>query len=142
GLRQVLVDNLHFSPVARVADAGVEEVFDLSVPATHAFVGNGIVNHNTVNTPEDTSVEEIEMLHMEAWKLGLKAVAIYRDNCKVAQPLATAKKGQGESGFDVAGSGTSDGAPVDAALAARVAELEQEIERHVIFTKQPVRERL
>ncbi len=46
----------------------------------------------TVNMPEDATVEAIEQLHIEAWKLGLKAVAIYRDNCKVAQPLSMAKK--------------------------------------------------
>jgi ribonucleoside-diphosphate reductase alpha chain len=42
--------------------------------------------------PETATVEDIEALHMESWKLGLKAVAIYRDNCKVAQPLSMAKK--------------------------------------------------
>ena len=42
--------------------------------------------------PEDATVEEVEQLHIDAWKLGVKAVAIYRDNCKVAQPLSTAKK--------------------------------------------------
>jgi ribonucleoside-diphosphate reductase alpha chain len=42
--------------------------------------------------PEEATVEEVEKLHMESWKLGLKAVAIYRDNCKVAQPLSMAKK--------------------------------------------------
>lgn len=47
----------------------------------------------TVNMPEEATVEEIEQLHIESWQLGLKAVAIYRDNCKVAQPLSTAKKG-------------------------------------------------
>ena len=46
----------------------------------------------TVNTPEETTVEELEDLHIAAWRLGLKSVAIYRDNCKVAQPLATQKK--------------------------------------------------
>jgi ribonucleoside-diphosphate reductase alpha chain len=46
----------------------------------------------TVNMPEEVSVEDVEQLHIEAWELGLKAVAIYRDNCKVAQPLAMAKK--------------------------------------------------
>jgi ribonucleoside-diphosphate reductase alpha chain len=46
----------------------------------------------TVNMPEDVTIEEVEQLHMESWKLGLKAVAIYRDNCKVAQPLSMAKK--------------------------------------------------
>ena len=67
-------------------------MFDVAVPANQAFVGNGIVNHNTVNMPEDASVEEVEALHMLSWKLGVKAVAIYRDNCKVGQPLSTAKK--------------------------------------------------
>ena len=91
-LRQIVDADLHFSEVATAGDAGEREVFDLSVPVTHAFVGNGIVNHNTVNMPEEATVEDVEQLHVEAWRLGLKAVAIYRDNCKVAQPLSTAKK--------------------------------------------------
>jgi ribonucleoside-diphosphate reductase alpha chain len=45
----------------------------------------------TVNLPESATVEEIEQVYMESWKLGLKATAIYRDNCKVGQPLADAK---------------------------------------------------
>ena len=88
----ILDDDLHLSPVVAVADDGEREVFDVAVPANQAFVGNGIVNHNTVNMPEDASVEEVEALHMLSWKLGVKAVAIYRDNCKVGQPLSTAKK--------------------------------------------------
>ena len=46
----------------------------------------------TVNMPEDVTVEDVEGIHLLAWELGLKAVAIYRDNCKVGQPLSTAKK--------------------------------------------------
>jgi ribonucleoside-diphosphate reductase alpha chain len=42
--------------------------------------------------PEEATVEDIEQIHIDAWKMGLKAVAIYRDNCKVAQPLSMAKK--------------------------------------------------
>ena len=91
-LEIVLQQNLHFSPVATVREAGVREVYDLSVPVTHAFVGNGIVNHNTVNLPEEITVEEISQLFIESWQLGVKAIAIYRDNCKVAQPLS--KKGE------------------------------------------------
>ena len=91
-LREVIEGNLHFSPVASVADAGEAEVFDLSVPGTHAFVANGIVNHNTVNMPESATVEDVEKIYFEGWKLGLKALAIYRDNCKVGQPLSIAKK--------------------------------------------------
>ena len=60
-LRQVIDGNLHFSPVAAIRDAGEAEVFDLSVPETHAFVANGIVNHNTVNLPESATVEDIEI---------------------------------------------------------------------------------
>lgn len=58
--------------------------------AVQPFLSGAI--SKTVNMPEDATVEEVEQLHMEAWKLGLKAVAIYRDNCKVAQPLSMAKK--------------------------------------------------
>ncbi len=87
----VLERNLHFSPVESVTEAGIHEVFDVSVPVTHAFVGNGIVNHNTVNLPEETTVEEITQLLTQAWRLGVKAIAIYRDNCKVAQPLSGQK---------------------------------------------------
>jgi adenosylcobalamin-dependent ribonucleoside-diphosphate reductase len=90
--RTVLRDNLHFSPVSSVEDAGQREVFDLSVPVQHAFVGNGIVNHNTVNMPEHVTVEDVEQAYLEGWKLGLKALAIYRDNCKVGQPLSADRK--------------------------------------------------
>jgi ribonucleoside-diphosphate reductase alpha chain len=91
-LRQVVDGSLHFAPVVAATDAGEAEVYDLSVPATHAFVGNGIVNHNTVNVPENTTVEDVERIYFEGWRLGLKALAIYRDNCKVGQPLSDAKE--------------------------------------------------
>ncbi|MGH8902171.1 MAG: hypothetical protein ACRDYA_10930 [Egibacteraceae bacterium] len=91
-LQRVLVDNLHFSKVDSVTDEGEREVFDISVPTTHAFVGNGVVNHNTVNLPESATVEDLEHLYLEGWRCGLKALAIYRDNCKVAQPLSLAAK--------------------------------------------------
>lgn len=59
--------------------------------AVQPFLSGAI--SKTVNMPEEATIEDVEQLHMEAWKLGLKAVAIYRDNCKVAQPLSMAKKG-------------------------------------------------
>ncbi len=43
----------------------------------------------TVNMPSDATVEDIEAIYMQAWELGLKAVAIYRDGCKRSQPLST-----------------------------------------------------
>jgi ribonucleoside-diphosphate reductase alpha chain len=45
----------------------------------------------TVNMPESATVEEVEEIYYEGWKLGLKALAIYRDNCKVGQPLSASK---------------------------------------------------
>jgi ribonucleoside-diphosphate reductase alpha chain len=58
--------------------------------AAQPFISGAI--SKTVNMPEEASVEEVEQLFIESWKLGLKAVAIYRDNCKVAQPLSADKK--------------------------------------------------
>jgi len=58
--------------------------------AVQPFLSGAI--SKTVNMPEEASVEDIEKLHMLSWELGIKAVAIYRDNCKVGQPLSTAKK--------------------------------------------------
>jgi ribonucleoside-diphosphate reductase alpha chain len=58
--------------------------------AVQPFLSGAI--SKTVNMPEEATVEDIEQIHIESWKLGLKAVAIYRDNCKVAQPLSMAKK--------------------------------------------------
>jgi ribonucleotide reductase alpha subunit len=46
----------------------------------------------TVNLPESATVEDVERVYVEGWKLGLKALAIYRDNCKVGQPLSLASK--------------------------------------------------
>ncbi len=63
--------------------------------AVQPFLSGAI--SKTVNMPEEATIEDVEELHLEAWKLGMKAVALYRDNCKVAQPLATQKKG-GETG--------------------------------------------
>ncbi|MEU6550921.1 vitamin B12-dependent ribonucleotide reductase [Streptomyces sp. NPDC046915] len=46
----------------------------------------------TVNMPESATVEEVEEIYFEAWKMGIKALAIYRDNCKVGQPLSAKTK--------------------------------------------------
>ncbi len=57
--------------------------------AVQPFLSGAI--SKTVNLPEEVSVEEIEKIYLDSWKMGLKAVALYRDNCKVAQPLSTSK---------------------------------------------------
>jgi ribonucleoside-diphosphate reductase alpha chain len=58
--------------------------------AVQPFLSGAI--SKTVNMPESATVEEVEQLHIDAWQMGLKAIAIYRDNCKVAQPLSGKKK--------------------------------------------------
>jgi ribonucleoside-diphosphate reductase alpha chain len=58
--------------------------------AVQPFISGAI--SKTVNMPEDVTVEDVEQLFIEGWRLGLKALAIYRDNCKVGQPLSANKK--------------------------------------------------
>jgi ribonucleoside-diphosphate reductase alpha chain len=84
--------------------------------------------------PEEATVEDIEQLHIDAWNLGIKAVAIYRDNCKVAQPLATTK---------MASAAVSPAMAHDQELAVKVSELEQALQHQTtVVVKQPIRERL
>ncbi len=58
--------------------------------AVQPFISGAI--SKTVNMPETVTVEEVRDLFVDAWKLGVKAIAIYRDNCKVAQPLSSKEK--------------------------------------------------
>lgn len=72
--------------------------------AAQPFISGAI--SKTVNLPENATVEDIYETYVEAWKLGLKAIAIYRDNSKRSQPLATAKekeKTQASVAAEVAG---------------------------------------
>ncbi len=57
--------------------------------AAQPFLSGAI--SKTVNLPEAASVEEIADVYLQGWKLGLKALAVYRDNCKVGQPLSAGK---------------------------------------------------
>jgi ribonucleoside-diphosphate reductase alpha chain len=91
--------------------------------AAQPFLSGAI--SKTVNMPEEATIEEIEELHMMSWELGIKAVAIYRDNCKVGQPLSTAKK-DGEKG-------TADAAAAATQVVERVVEK---------IVNQPVRQKL
>jgi ribonucleoside-diphosphate reductase alpha chain len=59
--------------------------------AVQPFISGAI--SKTVNLPETVTVDEVSQLFVESWKLGVKAIAIYRDNCKVAQPLSGKKDG-------------------------------------------------
>jgi ribonucleoside-diphosphate reductase alpha chain len=69
--------------------------------AAQPFLSGAI--SKTVNLPESATVEEIEDVYFQGWKLGLKALAIYRDNCKVSQPLSDGKASKdGKSAADEA----------------------------------------
>ena len=60
--------------------------------AVQPFISGAI--SKTVNMPEEATVEDVMNLYRDSWKLGVKAIAIYRDNCKVAQPLSSSGSGQ------------------------------------------------
>lgn len=89
--------------------------------AIQPFVSGAI--SKTVNMPEQATVEDVEKIYFEGWKLGLKALAIYRDNCKVGQPLSVAKSNK-----------------TAAETQAPAAEVEKVVEKVVEY--RPVRKRL
>ncbi len=110
--------------------------------AVQPFISGAI--SKTVNLPEDVTVEDVEDVYMQAWKLGLKAVAIYRDNCKISQPLTITKKGAGEQvavGGDVYPPGSLPEAH-DRELAAKIEDLESRLKSEMVVVKKPIRERL
>ncbi|HEY4993687.1 MAG TPA: vitamin B12-dependent ribonucleotide reductase, partial [Nakamurella sp.] len=69
--------------------------------AAQPFLSGAI--SKTVNLPETATVEEIEDVYLQGWKLGLKALAVYRDNCKVGQPLSDAKAKGADSAVEAGG---------------------------------------
>ncbi|MFY1598881.1 vitamin B12-dependent ribonucleotide reductase [Micromonospora sp. WMMD737] len=89
--------------------------------AVQPFISGAI--SKTVNMPEQATVEDVEKIYFEGWKLGLKALAIYRDNCKVGQPLSVAKPNKAAATTEVP-----------------AAEVEKVVEKVVEY--RPVRKRL
>lgn len=84
--------------------------------AAQPFLSGAI--SKTVNLPETATVEEIEDVYLQSWKLGLKATAIYRDNCKVGQPMSS---GKGENkGTDSNKTTTTEAAPVETKVVEKV----------------------
>src|SRR6478736_1796741 len=82
--------------------------------AAQPFLSGAI--SKTVNLPESATVEEIEDVYLQSWKLGLKATAIYRDNCKVGQPLSG---GKGENKGEAATAQAAE-APVEAKVVEKI----------------------
>ena len=73
--------------------------------------------------PEEATISDIEELHLLSWQLGLKAVAVYRDNCKVGQPLSTAKKEGAEDSTPAAASASQ--------VIERIVEHPADIQGHI-----------
>ncbi len=103
--------------------------------AAQPFISGAI--SKTVNMPSECSVDDIRHTYVEAWKMGLKCVAIYRDGSKRSQPLNTKKTNEA-----VDKTAAAVAAPVTASLEARVKELENEVSRLQIESGKPLRRRL
>jgi ribonucleoside-diphosphate reductase alpha chain len=103
--------------------------------AAQPFLSGAI--SKTVNLPEQASVEDIMDTYIEGWKLGLKAIAIYRDGSKRSAPVVTDKKkhGTGTSELEAELSSKSE-------LETRVVELEDELDAMRAKLAQPLRQRL
>ena len=99
--------------------------------AAQPFISGAI--SKTVNMPAESTVEEIRDTYVQAWKMGLKCVAIYRDGSKRSQPLNTKRTSEG--GDKTAAGSTS-------ALESRIKELEAEVARLHADTGKPLRRRL
>jgi ribonucleoside-diphosphate reductase alpha chain len=99
--------------------------------AAQPFISGAI--SKTVNMPGDSSVEDIQNAYVQAWRMGLKCVAIYRDGSKRSQPLNTKRTNEG---------GEKAAAPDNAALEARIKELETEVARLREHSGKPLRRRL
>jgi ribonucleoside-diphosphate reductase alpha chain len=99
--------------------------------AAQPFISGAI--SKTVNMPNESTVAEIRDTYVQAWKMGLKCVAIYRDGSKRSQPLNTKKTNDG---------GAKTAAPDGAALETRLKELEAEVARLQSESGKPLRRRL
>jgi ribonucleoside-diphosphate reductase alpha chain len=82
--------------------------------AAQPFLSGAI--SKTVNLPNDATVEEVQAIYEEGWKLGLKAVALYRDGCKASQPLSTSSKERSEEKESIAPVAAAAARPSSAAI--------------------------
>ena len=96
--------------------------------AAQPFISGAI--SKTVNMPEEATVEDIADAYVQGWKLGLKALAIYRENSKRSQPLSTTKDGNTKKKADVTGDGFAAGEP----------EIVEKLVEKIVY--KPVRKRL
>jgi ribonucleoside-diphosphate reductase alpha chain len=104
--------------------------------AAQPFISGAI--SKTVNMPNESTVEDIRDAYVQAWKMGLKCVAIYRDGSKRSQPLNTKRTNEGGDKTAAAAPTSADAAE----LQSRLDELETEVDRLRELAGQPLRRRL
>jgi ribonucleoside-diphosphate reductase alpha chain len=100
--------------------------------AVQPFLSGAI--SKTVNMPTDATVDEIQQAYVEGWRLGLKAIAVYRDGCKRSQPLSTSKD-EAKGASEVKAPEVAAAAAVAASAAPRPARRKLPDERHAITHK-------
>ncbi len=105
--------------------------------AAQPFLSGAI--SKTVNLPNEATVDDVREIYEEGWKLGLKAVALYRDGCKASQPLSTSNKEQDEKESSLATSAAA--APVPAALVRPEGERVRLPKKRSGFTQEAQRRR-
>lgn len=108
--------------------------------AAQPFLSGAI--SKTVNLPSTATVEDIMSTYIEGWKLGLKAIAIYRDGSKRSAPLATDKKAHGSSSNNDGLVEMESELSAKLELEGRIVELNKELEELRIKVNQPLRNRL
>src|SRR6476619_5722728 len=106
--------------------------------ATQPFLSGAI--SKTVNLPETATVEEIEDIYLQSWKLGLKATAVYRDNCKVGQPLADAKAKGADKAVAAKGSAASSVVEPASSVVEPASSVVEPVETRIVY--RPTRKRL
>jgi ribonucleoside-diphosphate reductase alpha chain len=104
--------------------------------AAQPFISGAI--SKTVNMPNESTVDDIRDAYVQAWKMGLKCVAIYRDGSKRSQPLNTKRTNEGGGKTAAAAPATAEASE----LQSRVDELEREVDRLRELAGQPLRRRL
>jgi ribonucleoside-diphosphate reductase alpha chain len=93
--------------------------------ATQPFISGAI--SKTVNVPREASVEDIERAYIESWRLGAKAISIYRDGSKRTQPLNTSKAGVADTRNNVKGSAAGDAVGADVYVGPGPREIVKEV---------------